>query len=303
MQRCIRSFVLVLPLSCLAVAAELKAQDADFYLDQGEAWTAKGEYDRAIADFTQALKLDPNLAEAYIGRGDAWNYKDEYDKAIADFDQALKLDPNLAEAYSGRGESWNDKGEYDKAIADFDQALRLNPNLADAYCGRGAAYYEKDEYDKAIADCNQALRLNPNLAEAYRVRGECWNEKGEYAKTIADYTQAQRLSPNDARISNCLAYLQATCPDAHYRDGQAAYQNANKAYQLSGGKDWDVIDTLAAAYAECGDFEKARQWETKAIDLAQSSKPPAAKEDIDEAAARLELYKQGRPRREELKKR
>src|SRR5262249_16872602 len=124
---------------------------------------------------------------------------------------------------------------------------------------------------------------------------------GEYDKALADFNQALRIKPNDARACNNLAYLQATCPDSRYRDGQAAFRNANKAYQLSGGKEWDIVDTLAAAYAESGDSEKAREWQGKAIDLAGNSKS-AGKEEIEEARSALELYKQGKPYREELKK-
>ena len=85
-------------------------------------------------------------------------------------------------------------------------------------------------------------------------------------KALADF-DGNRVDPHLADAYTSLAWLQATCPDARYRDGKKAFENANKAYQLDGGKDPNCIDNLAAAYAECHDFDHAQEWENKAIAL------------------------------------
>ena len=89
------------------------------------------------------------------------------------------------------------------------------------------------------------------------------------------------FNPNDADAYNGLAWLHATCPDEKYRDGKKAFENASKAYQLDGGKNWSYIDTLAAAYAESGDFEKAKEWQAKAIELATADKSATDKDKPD----------------------
>ena len=220
----------------------------------------------------------------------------EYDKAIADYDQALRLDPNNAAIYRNRGIAWKRKGDFDKAIADFNQALRIDVNYIAVYINRGNAWENKGDFDKAIADFNQALRLDVNYTKVYINRGWAWNGKGEYEKAIIDFNEALRLDANYAYAYGSLAWLQATCPDSRYRDGKAALKNANKAYQMEGWKNWGGPDTLAAAYAENGDFEKAREWETKAIEMATDEKSK------QRCRSHLKFYKQNKPYREELKK-
>ena len=108
-----------------------------------------------------AAFLGPKDATAFLARGSAWALKGEYDKAIQDFDEAIRLEPNRGDAFNNRGDAWDAKQEYDKAIRDFDEAIRLNPNDDDAFLNRSIARHAKGEYDKAIQDFNQAIRLNP----------------------------------------------------------------------------------------------------------------------------------------------
>jgi Flp pilus assembly protein TadD len=192
--------------------------------------------------------------------------------------------------------AWSKKGEYDNAIADFSTALGLNPKYAGAYNGRGIAWYQKGQYDKAIADYTQALQLAPANSETYNNRGVAWKLTGQYDKAIADFTQALQLNPQDASCYNNLAWLQATCPDARYRDGKKALANAAKACQLDGGKNWNYLSTMAAACAENGDFDTAADWQTKAIALA------AEASGAEQARARLQLYKANKPYREDATK-
>jgi len=175
------------------------------YFDRAEEHRNKGDYDRAIADYTEAIRLNPQDALAYNNRGVSYhNGKQDYDRAIADYTEAIRLNPQDALAYSNRGASYNAKKDYDRAIADLTEAIRLNPQDALAYNNRGFSYREKKDYDRAIADYTEAIRLNPQLANAYANRGNSYYYKKDYDRAIADYEAALRIDPNTQNAAKSL---------------------------------------------------------------------------------------------------
>jgi tetratricopeptide (TPR) repeat protein len=112
--------------------------------------------DKAVADYTEAVRLNPKDTAAYCGRGVAYGKLGELDNAIADFSEAIGIDPKYAHAYCNRGIIYRKKGDYDKAIADYTGAIRLDSKDAVAYVNRGNAYADQSEFDKAIADFSEA---------------------------------------------------------------------------------------------------------------------------------------------------
>ncbi|MHC4176521.1 MAG: tetratricopeptide repeat protein [Planctomycetota bacterium] len=127
--------------------------------DRGVTYLQDGEFDKAIAEFTKEIQLDPASATTYGNRAGAYVAKGEFDKAIVDYTEAIRLDPQLAGAYYGRGVAYDCSGEPDKAIVDYDEAIRLNPRYAEAYHSRGEAYEKKGEKSKAEADFAKAKAL------------------------------------------------------------------------------------------------------------------------------------------------
>ena len=117
------------------------------------------------------------------------------DTAIADFTEAIRLDPKNAETYSNRGWAYNRKGDHDTAIADCTEAIRLDPKMADAYGDRGWAYNEKGDYDTAIADCSRGHPARSERRWAYTVRGWAYEGKGDRHAAVANLTEAIRPTP------------------------------------------------------------------------------------------------------------
>lgn len=225
------------------------------WFDTGVAWNQSGKHDRAIYSYDRALDTDPLHASAYFYRARTWEEKGRPDKAIDDYTKVIKLNPELENAYFHRGNAWQTEGNLDQAISDYSRVLKLNPRRGDAYHNRGNAWGRKGDYDKAISDFGKALELNPGDPAIYDNRGNAWSKKGKYAKAIADYRRALEAAPDFVVAYNNLAWLLATCPQRKHRDGKKALEMARKAVKLN--PDASTLDTLAAAYAELGDFDEA----------------------------------------------
>jgi len=108
------------------------AVNADYYYNKGHAGLQSGDHDGAIADYTQALKLDPKLVYALIARGAAYYSKGDYRSAVEDYSRSIELEPNDAGVFNSRGNAYRKMGDYDKAAADFEAALRIDPDNAEA---------------------------------------------------------------------------------------------------------------------------------------------------------------------------
>ena len=136
--------------------------DANALNISGLSYGRNGDYDRAITDFTAALRIKPDYYVALSNRGIAYYYKSDYDKAIADYTAALRIQPDFTDALYNRGIAYGRINDNDKAIADYTAALRIKPDFANALNNRGNAYYHKGDLDHAIADWEAVLRLDPN---------------------------------------------------------------------------------------------------------------------------------------------
>ena len=130
------------------------------------------------------LALGPVLARYYYSRGYSLAMKRNYDRAIADFSEAIRLDPTYNDAYFARGYTYNEKKQFDLAIADYTAAIKLSPKNASAYVNRGGAYTEKQDFDHAIADYTTAVRLVPADAESYYGTGRPSSERNGWTRPL-----------------------------------------------------------------------------------------------------------------------
>ena len=169
---------------------------ADAYFRRGWAHNCNDDNDNAIKDCTVAIRLDPGNAGAYAVRAGSYLGKEDYDNVITDCTEAIRLSPNYGAAYYLRAEAYREKGDYDNSIKDCSERIRLSYNLPDAYLDRAAAYHGKDDYDSAIKDCTWAIKRFPDFEGAFCCRADAWHEKKQYAKAISDYTRAIMIAPD-----------------------------------------------------------------------------------------------------------
>jgi tetratricopeptide (TPR) repeat protein len=268
--------------------------EAKAYYASGVSHSQKREWDKAISDLSEAARLNPQDPLAYWYRGAAYLNKGDLDKASKDFDQVIRLDPTNAVALCNRGSVRRAKGESDQAIKDFSECLRLDPKNTLAYKARAECYAGKLEYDKAINDWSQALLLVPTDGTALALRGFAHSRRGRFAQAVGDFTAAIRLDPTNGLAYNTLAWLRATCAVASMRNGKEAVEAATQACELSRWTRWEWVDTLAAAYAEAGDFSHAVQYQWQAMQM-----PGVTDYDRSIMKPRLALYRQKRPYHED----
>ena len=180
----------------------LKPDSASAWNNRGVAKGNTGNHDDAIADYDEAIRLKPDDAETWNNRGIAKSEKGDLDGATTDYDEAIRLKPDLAHAWNNRGLAKRNKGDHDGAIADFDEAIRLQPDDAKIWNSCGNAKSEKGYFDDAIADFDEAIRLQPNYAEAWNNRGIAKDNKGDHDGAIVDFDEAIRLQSKIAVVWN-----------------------------------------------------------------------------------------------------
>ncbi|HEY4309051.1 MAG TPA: tetratricopeptide repeat protein [Pirellulales bacterium] len=283
-------------IECYTTAIRINPKHFMAYGNRGGARAEKGQQDLAIKDFNTAIELDPWYPKGYYNRGYTFKQRGDFDKAIEDFSQAIKLDPKYEDALISRGTAWHAKGDLNKAIEDYSKAIALHPTSAMGYYNRGLSWCDKGNLDDAIKDFTEAISIESSFAIAYVGRGSALREKGDFDGGMKDFMDAIRLDPKSPEGYTHIARLQSTCSDPLFLNGDEAVSMATKACDLTSWKAWGKLDTLAAAYAECSDFENAVKWQQAAIDLA---KQESAKRG---GRKRLELYENRKPCREGVSK-
>ena len=176
-------------------AIRLGVGNADVFYDRADAWIGHGNLASALCDMNEGIRLDPRNAAAYTTRGFIHSESRKLDLALADFNRAIEIDPRHAEAFHHRGVYRIDRDQYDEALADLNEAIRLDPRSAASFLNRGYVHAVRHELDEALADYGEAIRLDPANPDAYAYRGSAWYQKQEFDKALADQTEAIRRNP------------------------------------------------------------------------------------------------------------
>jgi serine/threonine protein kinase/tetratricopeptide (TPR) repeat protein len=205
-------------------AIRLKADYAEAYNGRGQAYFNLKQFDKAISDYGEAIRLKADFAEAYSNRAFAYTRAGQFEKALADCNEAIRIKPDFAEAYKNRANPHNSLQQYEDAINDCTEAIRLKPDYAEAYANRATGYNGLKHYDKAIADCEEALRLKPELFQAHVIRGTTYNFQGQFEKAISDFTEAIQRQPDlaDAYFFRGYSYINLKQYDASIADSTEA---------------------------------------------------------------------------------
>jgi tetratricopeptide (TPR) repeat protein len=258
----------------------------------------KGELNDGIAHYRAALQMQPDSWDAEYNLGTALVAKGEVDEAIVHCDRAVAMQPNDPDGQVSLGDALLQKKRIEEAIVHYQKAMAVRPDYFLAHYGLARAFLEKGELDAAVHHCRVALFIRPDDADCHTVLAVALDQKGETAEAIHHYEEAVQISPKSISALTNLAWLLATSSNNALRDGNRAVKLAGEANQLLGGTNTLVLRTLAAAYAENGEFANAIMTAQSAMQLARMHGETTVMADLDQQIA---LYQLGMPYRETMK--
>lgn len=245
---------------------EIDSNCTKAYIKRSKVYWQLGDNDKALADVSLLIKINPEDPAGYLERGFLYrnNFRDS-EKALVDFSKAIELDSNSINAYRSRAFIYHHLEEYEKALADLNKVIEIDPEDAFSYWRRGYIYRCTGEYDKALTEYNRSIKMDHKYYFAYNSRGLIYFIQGQYEKALKDFKKAISKQPS------------------YY---QQAYNNAGYVYLQQGKIDLAIkyfnkclaIEdkflapnlNLALLYYENGDQEKAILYLEQAKEMAPS---------------------------------
>lgn len=281
---------------------------APLYVFRGRLYIELKEFDKAIADATKVIELNGQAIEGYVLRANAYlqsveklNRTDDSKElalALKDVEKSLDLKPNLAEGIRLRAIIASQQKRYDEAIQDLTLLAKSNPQEPVWLLQLATLYQLDNRPSMAIKIADQLIRMNEKNWRAYRIRGDALLSMGSQLEATKDYQKAlDRLDKEDEERSgllNNLAWILATSPEDDLRDGKRSVELGTEACELTEFKEAHILSTLAAGYAEVGDFDKAIEYSEKAVESGKQENT----DQLEQLEKELESYKEKKPWRE-----
>ena len=278
----------------LNAALTIQPESREALQARGQIHAIRRELDDALRDFDRCIQLDPKDPAGHTGRGGVNYLKGDFKEAVEDYTQAVELMPRDGRPLTQRGYAYAAAGDTAKALADFDAALKINPQDAPALLGRAELRRGAKQWQESLADYGTLLAITPGDYRALLGTASAHYASGELEKALAIYGELIQRYPTEAQPFNDYAWLLATGIKDSVRNGPRAVELASQACQLTEYKNAGYLDTLAAAFAEKGDFNDAVKWQEEAVKAADKE-PEEIQADI---RTRVDLYKQKKPYRE-----
>ena len=274
-------------------AIEITPDSAAPRLQRARVLAMLGEQPGALADLDKAIEISPQKAVPLVLRARIQQQSGNLEAAATDLAKVLKDQPGNPAALELRGLMAADAGKYAAAIRDFTTIAKQDPPDPLVLGQLGMLHLAAKQPRAAIAWFGKSLTIDKTLFLSLRGRSDALISIGEHEKAARDLKAALKLHPEDSGVLNNLAWLFATSPDNELRDATQAIALATKACEETEWKAAHIISTLAAGYAESGDFKKACEYSKKALAA------DAGNGDIDEQLKKeLSSYKEEKPWRE-----
>jgi tetratricopeptide (TPR) repeat protein len=276
----------------LREALSLAPQSAPVRAAVGEYWVRRRDLNQARQHFLAAVELEPNAAEHHVRLANLDLLAGRRDAAEAGLKRAIALDDTSARAHTLLGRLLQN-GDPQRAAEHLQKAVSLDPQLAAAHVYLGVVRVQQRRLAEAEASFRAALATSPELVDAQENLANVLMAQGKTAEAIGAFQETLRLRPQAHGAAMKLAWCLATAPDDRLRSGNEALQLANRVVEVTRGTIPHPYDVLAAAHAELGQFDQAVAAATRAVELAEKARLPAA----SAFRQRLDLYRQKLPYR------
>jgi tetratricopeptide (TPR) repeat protein len=275
-----------------AKAVELNPTNAEAHCNLGISLSDQGMLAEAEVQIRKAVELQPEDRDIRVNLGILLARQRKYREALPHYRKALEIDPRCIKARANLASALAELGEIDQAIDAYRKTLSVDPKYAHAHFELGRLLLRRSQLPEAERHFAAAIEIQPQVPGAYYCLGQVLVLRGEAAAGIEYFRQALELDPKFVDALNTLAWVYATHPDRRIRNGKQAVALAQRACHLTGEKVPAALDTLAAAYAEAGDFGNALRTAAKAKILAEQAGNAALAAQINN---RLLLYSASRP--------
>ncbi len=276
-------------------AVRIRPNYSDAWYNLGNILVKEGKLDEARSDFLKALELKPELADAHNNLGFVLAAQQQTPEAITHYENALRLRPDFADAHNNLAVALESLGKIEEATIHLAAAVKLNPAQADARSNLGLLLARQGQFEDAILHFKAALQLKPGEAQIHFRLGAALASQQKMPEAIAHIRAALRARPDWPAALNTLAGILATHPNPKIRDGAEAVRLAERGCALTGQKNAALMETLAAAYAEAGQFDQALATAQKIRALPPTSLPAGLLERLGQ---RVPLYEAGQPYRQ-----
>lgn len=258
----------------------------------------KGWLESGKADCDKAVELDAENLDAYLNRARICLALKDYDQAKKDLDYLQEKRPEIPDIAFLKMDLAIQEKRVGDAIAELERLVQLNPENRLLLMQLASMYQMDDRPRKALRIADRLINAEPTDWQALRLRGDVLLALGRHADAINDYEEAVKNIPEDEEdlsgVLNNLSWVLSTSPEDSVRNGDRALEAGLKACELTEYKKSHILSTLAAAYAELGQFDKAIEWSSKAVELGAKEEA----EQLDQLKEELKNYQDKKPWRE-----
>jgi len=264
-----------------------------YNLAQAQEGIKEGGLLRAIDYYRKAVECRPDFTIAWNNLGNAQASQGQFEEAVKAYKRVLEVDPKNVDALVNLSLALNNTNRVDEALRNAQRAIELDPLSALAHNTMGLALLQKNKIDEALEAFRKGTECNPAYPPPYENLARVLMAQRRYAEVVDILRKAVKHMPEHVPLTNTLAWLLCTCRRDDVRNGPEAVELALRVCEKTRYRNPHLLDTLAAAYAEIGAFDKAAETMQRSIDILSASDPAMAARYRE----RQQEYLAARPRR------